>query len=81
MSQNKQGIVGAAWDKFKKRDDIICPNPNCGYQGTPKFRSSFSYIIFIPLLCLGVIPGLIYMAVTNGVKVHCPKCNVQVGTK
>jgi len=81
QTEEAQGLAAKAWGKFKGRNDIICPNQNCGFQGPAKLRSSFSVIIFIPLLLLGIVPGILYMLFTMGVKMYCPQCRVQIGTK
>lgn len=49
---------------------------NCRYSGAPKLASSPSGCIFFLLLCIGIIPGLIYMlAVKN--KYRCPSCGCE----
>lgn len=57
---------------------IICPNPNCGYVGTPKRKSKGSAVIMIVLLLLWVIPGVIYAIVYNGYTLTCPRCGIKV---
>lgn len=59
-----------------QKKSIKCTN--CGYSGTPKMTSSPNGCIFILLLCIGIIPGLIYMlAVKN--KYCCPSCGCEAG--
>lgn len=80
MSEKQTGL-GKLWNNFKTRDDIICPNVNCNYKGAPKIRSKFNWLIFIVLLFLGVIPGIIYMAIATGHTLSCPQCNMAIGSK
>lgn len=80
MTESEQGLGKKVWNKIKTRNDIICPNQNCGFKGSPKVRSAYNPVIGILLLICGIVPGLIYMAIT-GVKVYCPKCNMQVDRK
>lgn len=58
---------------------IICPNPNCSYQGEPAKRSRGSVLAFILLLLIGALPGIIYAIAYSGYYLVCPTCGVQVG--
>ena len=52
----------------------ICAN--CGSKIKPTQEKKRSTLTLLFLLLMGVIPGLIYYAVTGkGGKVSCPKCN------
>ena len=37
---------------------VICPNPNCGYQGTGKKSGGTSGCLLVILLFLGILPGI-----------------------
>ncbi len=58
---------------------IICPNPNCGYRGKPRRKARGSAIVAIVLLCIFVLPGLLYMIFMSGYRYYCPNCGLQVG--
>jgi hypothetical protein len=62
------------------QNNIQCPNGACRYQGPPELSGGSSWIIFILLLFLGIIPGLIYALVASGTKdVSCPRCGMVLG--
>jgi hypothetical protein len=58
--------------------DIICPNVNCNYQGSPRSVARGSFLVGMLLLCLAGIPGLLYFAFMRGYRYYCPKCGNQV---
>lgn len=60
--------------------EIICPNPNCGYRGKPRKEAEGSCLITLLLLCFGILPGILYLALKGGCRHYCPKCGVQIGT-
>ena len=64
--------------------DIICPNQNCNYRGPTTAEKHGSILLFIFLLCLGIIPGLLYLlylALVWERFVVCPKCGVMIRPK
>lgn len=58
--------------------DIICPNPNCGYKGQPKREGKGSAIVLIVLLCFFILPGILYAFACGGARIKCPKCGLQL---
>lgn len=62
----------------RKKDNIICPNPNCGYRGRGKRIGGQSGCLLVILLCLGIIPGLIYMMFSGASGIQCPRCGMRV---
>jgi len=59
---------------------IICPNENCGYEGKAKRKARGSTILLIFLFLLGVLPGVIYLAMRGGFIYSCPKCGIQISS-
>jgi len=59
---------------------IICPNTNCAYQGKSKRKSRGSVVLGLLLLCVGVVPGLIYFMLRSGYIYLCPKCGLQISS-
>ena len=58
---------------------IICPNPNCGFRGEVKPQDAAHGCIWVPLLLLGIIPGLLYIIACGGMhKIICPKCGMRI---
>ena len=57
---------------------IICPNPNCGYQGRPKRKARGSDLLLLILLACFVVPGLLYLAFKSGYSYRCPNCGLKV---
>ncbi len=70
-------VIVYAWYK-RGENQIICPNVNCGYRGTGKTSGGKSLIVLILLLCLGIIPGLIYLFWPSSQHLGCPRCNMRV---
>jgi len=58
---------------------IICPNPNCGYEGPATRTPKGSLVAFAVLVLLGLLPGLLYLFLTSGCRYTCPKCGIQIG--
>lgn len=56
----------------------ICPNPNCGYRGAMLYASRQSCLVAGLLFCFGILPGLVYVLLTSGRTVTCPKCRIVV---
>lgn len=61
------------------RGMIICPNPNCGYQGRVKKVSRGSSIVALILLLFFLVPGLLYILFKSGYRYVCPRCGMQIG--
>ena len=57
---------------------MICPNPNCGYQGAAAVKAKGSRVALWLLLCTFVVPGLIYAMFFAGTMHCCPKCRTMV---
>ena len=56
----------------RKRQNIFdCP---CGFSGKAKIKARGSILILLVLLCIYVVPGLIYALVCSGYKAVCPNC-------
>lgn len=53
---------------------------NCHYIGLPTKKAKANMLLTILLLCLGGIPGLIYMVAYSGYKFLCPKCGYNFKT-
>lgn len=62
-----------------RQGEIICPNPNCGYRGTPRRVARGSSIVAIVLLLFFLLPGLIYVMFKGGYRYYCPRCGTQIG--
>lgn len=62
---------------------IICPNPNCGYRGPPTTTATggSSGCLLLILLCLGIVPGILYLLLAGRAQYigSCPQCRVTVG--
>lgn len=63
-----------------RRCRIICPNVNCGYEGPARRRARGSAIVGVVLLCLMVLPGVLYLIFAQGYRYYCPNCGIQVGS-
>jgi DNA-directed RNA polymerase subunit RPC12/RpoP len=61
--------------------DIICPNPNCRYQGPPKKVARGSILVGLILLCLFILPGVLYFVFMQGYRYSCPRCGLQIRTE
>lgn len=57
---------------------VICPNPNCGYQGTGKKSGGTSGCLLVILLLLGVLPGILYLLFCGKPGVICPRCGIKI---
>jgi hypothetical protein len=57
---------------------IICPNPNCGYKGTPARQTTGSLGMLLILFFLGVLPGILYALMCYRTQVICPKCGIKI---
>lgn len=58
--------------------DIICPNPNCGYQGPPRREARGSILTGLVLLLFFVLPGILYFILMQGYRYDCPRCGLQI---
>lgn len=61
-----------------KRGLYDCP---CGFSGEPTKKARGSVLLTLVLLCVYVIPGLIYAIVFSGYKGICPDCGRTVAAK
>jgi predicted RNA-binding Zn-ribbon protein involved in translation (DUF1610 family) len=69
-AQRRQNIEQQA--RERKRQNIFdCP---CGFSGKAKIKARGSILITLILLCVYVVPGLIYALVCSGYKAVCPNC-------
>jgi uncharacterized protein with PIN domain len=57
---------------------VICPNANCGYHGKAVKQACGSRAVAYTLMILGGLPGLIYILVTTGWEIKCPKCQQRI---
>lgn len=62
-------------------NDIICPNPNCGYIGPPKREPRGSFALGCLLSFLMLLPGLLYFAFNSGYNYVCPRCGVFIRSR
>jgi hypothetical protein len=62
-------------------NNIICPNPNCGYQGPPKQVARGSIGVGCLLMFFFIIPGIIYFMLKSGYRYLCPKCGMQISSE
>lgn len=60
--------------KYTEIQKGIFECPHCGHCGVPKRRPRGEMLIFLLLLCLFVVPGLIYAISNHGFKGVCAKC-------
>ena len=59
---------------------MICPNPNCGYEGRPRKRARGSLLLGLILCAFFIIPGLLYFMLMSGYRYYCPYCDMQIAT-
>lgn len=57
---------------------IICPNQNCGYSGAGREQGARSGCLLVVLLCLGILPGIIYLLFFGKPGIVCPKCGMKI---
>ena len=57
---------------------IICPNPNCCYEGPAKKKARGSFIVGCILCFFFILPGILYFIFKSGYRYYCPACNVQL---
>jgi len=62
------------------KGSFICPNPKCSYVGEPSREPKGSSMMALLLLCLGLIPGLLYCVFASGYRYKCPKCGLVLRT-
>ena len=60
--------------------NIICPNTNCGYRGEPRMVGRGSCLVGLILLCLFILPGILYFVLMSGYRYYCPQCGLQLAT-
>jgi hypothetical protein len=59
---------------------IICPNPNCKYQGKAKQTARGNAVIGLLLCCFFLLPGIIYFIFKAGYRYNCPLCGMQISS-
>jgi hypothetical protein len=67
--------------KVLRPGDIICPNPNCRYEGPPRKVARGSILIGVILLLFFILPGILYFVFMQGYRYSCPKCGLQIGSE
>ena len=72
---DKRNTTAAA---VRRPGDIICPNPNCRYQGPPIKVARGSILLGLILLLFFILPGVLYFIFMQGYRYSCPKCGLQV---
>lgn len=55
-----------------------CPNPNCTYEGAAVVIERGSVGLGVLLLLLGLVPGIVYLALCVGRDYKCPRCGLKV---
>ncbi len=58
--------------------EIICPNQNCGYKGSPKKVARGNALVGIILLLFFLLPGILYFMFKSGYRYICPQCGMQL---
>lgn len=53
---------------------MVCANPNCKYRGAAAEQAKGSRVALWALMCLFLVPGLIYAIACSGNRYCCPKC-------
>lgn len=62
-------------------NDIICPNPNCGYVGPPREVARGSTAVGCLLCFIMLLPGLIYFIFMSDYDIVCPRCGLQIRSR
>ncbi len=57
---------------------MICPNPNCGYEGRSRKRARGSLLIGLILCSFFLLPGILYFMLMSGYRYYCPCCDMQI---
>jgi len=57
---------------------MICPNPNCGYQGPARRKARGSILVGLVLCLFFLLPGILYFMLKSGYRYSCPKCGLQI---
>lgn len=65
-------LMPRGWKVSAKQ--MVCANPNCGYRGAAAEQAKGSRVALWVLMCLAIVPGLIYGIVTSGKRYCCPRC-------
>lgn len=66
------GLMPRGWTVSEKQ--MVCANPNCGYRGAAAEQAKGSRVALWMLMCLFLLPGLIYAIAYSGKRYCCPKC-------
>lgn len=78
LPYTQQGPAVAASSGAINGNAIICPNPNCLYQGAPKIVPRGSVGLGIVLCFFLLVPGILYFILTSGNRYVCPRCGLQI---
>ena len=65
-------------ERNEKANFIVCPNQNCGYRGPGKKSGGTSGCLLVVLLCLGILPGIIYLLFFGSPGIICPRCGMKI---
>lgn len=68
----KVPITITPYKNFQVMPKICCPN--CKYEWKPSYEKKWSVLITILLLCMFIIPGIIYEIWRWWLYYICPKC-------
>ena len=74
------GVISIVRRFSYPRMTIICPNDNCAYEGEAKRKSRGSTTVLVILFLIGIIPGVIYLAMRGGFIYSCPQCGIQISS-
>lgn len=66
--------------KLMEPDNIICPNPNCAYQGKAQKVARGNCLVGLILCLFFLLPGILYFMLMGGYRYYCPNCGMQIGT-
>lgn len=65
---------------YAQARNVICPNPQCGYEGRPITVSKRSRLVGLLLCLFFLLPGILYFMWMSGsgYRYYCPRCEMQV---
>ena len=59
-------------------NDMICPYPNCHYEGRPKRQARGLLLVGLWLCGFFLLPGILYFLFNSGFRYFCPRCKMQI---
>ncbi len=71
-------LMGAGIMAGAPVQQILCPNPQCGYKGPGKADGGSNGCLLVVLLLLGILPGILYLLIVGRSGVVCPKCGIRI---